>query len=398
MALHKDIDDHRSRSKILIALLAVLVGLNLRPIMASIGPLLGTLQADLTLSSIEASLLTTLPVTMMGLFALAGPRLQRRIGEKSGIATGLLLIALANGARAWVEDSWALITTAILGGIGIAMTQALMPAFLKRAYPHNAGTLMGLFTTGIMAGAAIASALAAPGADIIGWRLTLGFAAMPALIALVAWLLGATGRATDARPVGLPVDNPRAWRLMAFFGIGTGAYTLVLAWLPPYYIELGWSPANAGYLLGALTLTEVLAGLLISGFIHRYPDRRMALVIVILLIIAGLGCLIGAPRELAFAATILLGLGIGALFPLSLIVTLDHADSPTQAGSLLAFVQGGGYLIAAAMPFLAGVLRDELSSLRLAWAGMAVGVAVLLILCQRFSPMRSVAASTPAEA
>jgi len=140
--------------------------------------------------------------------------------------------------------------------------------------------------------------------------------------------------------------------------------------------------------LGALTLTEVLAGLLVSGFIHRFPDRRAVLVVVVLLVLAGLGCLIVAPGELAFAATILLGLGIGALFPLSLIVTLDHANSPAQAGSLLAFVQGGGYLIAGTMPFLAGVLRDEMSSLRLAWAGMAIGVAVLLVMTSRFAPRR----------
>lgn len=388
MVANQEITRNVRPSKALIALLAVLVGINLRPIMAAIGPLLGTLQNDLALTSTEASLLTTLPVMMMGVFALAGPWLQSGIGEKRGIATGLLLITVASAVRAWVDASSGLIATAALGGIGIAMTQALMPAFLKRAYPHSAGTLMGLFTTGIMAGAAIASALSAPGAAAIGWRWALGLAAVPALIALSAWVLFASSRQHVAPPASLPMRNPRAWLLMTFFGIGTGAYTLVLAWLPPYYIELGWPAANAGYLLGALTLTEVVAGLLVSAFIHRFADRRIALGLVILSIIFGLGCLIGAPRELAVAATLLLGLGIGALFPLSLIVTLDHAESPAQAGSLLAFVQGGGYLIAGTMPFLAGVLRDQLSSLRLAWAGMAIGVAVLLILCQRFSPSR----------
>lgn len=375
-------------SKTLIALLAVLVGINLRPIMAAIGPLLGTLQTDLALTNTEASLLTTLPVMMMGLFALAGPWLQQRIGEKAGIAAGLLLITVASAVRAGIDASSGLIATAALGGIGIAMTQALMPAFLKRAYPQSAGTLMGLFTTGIMAGAAIASALAAPGVETIGWRWTLGAAAIPALIALGAWVLVAGSRQHAAHPVGLPTGNPRAWLLMAFFGIGTGAYTLVLAWLPPYYIELGWPAANAGYLLGALTLTEVVAGLLVSALIHHFRDRRIALALVILSIIVGLGCLIVAPIQLSMAATVLLGLGIGALFPLSLIVTLDHANSPAHAGSLLAFVQGGGYLIAASLPFLAGVLRDELSSLRLAWVAMAIGIAILLMICQRFSPTR----------
>jgi cyanate permease len=55
---------------------------------------------------------------------------------------------------------------------------------------------------------------------------------------------------------------------------------------------------------------------------------------------------------------ILPGLGIGSLFPLSLIVTLDHADDPARAGRLTAFVQGGGYIIASIMPFVAGWMRS----------------------------------------
>lgn len=377
-------------SKTIIAALALLIGINLRPIMASIGPLLGILQKDLALTSTQASLLTTLPVMMMGVFALAGPWLQRWIGDNRGIAIGVLFIAVASGMRAYIDHSSSLIATAALGGIGIAITQALMPAYIKRMYPESAGTLMGLFTTGIMAGAAVASAASAPGAYHVGWRLTLGVPAIPAMITLTIWMLFAGDKRAQPTLVRLPARNVRAWLLMAFFGIGTGAYTLVLAWLPPYYIELGWPAANAGYLLGALTLTEVVAGLIISSSIHRFPDRRAPLALVILLVILGLGCLIGAPRELATLATVLLGLGIGALFPLSLIVTLDHANSPGEAGSLLAFVQGGGYLIAGTMPFFAGVLRDEMASLRLAWAGMAICVAVLLILCWRFSPKRSV--------
>ena len=74
----------------------------------------------------------------------------------------------------------------------------------------------------------------------------------------------------------------RAWLLMLFFGIGTGAYTLVLAWLPPFYTELGWSAAHSGLLLGALTLVEVLAGLVVSSIINRFPDRRPLLLAVLL--------------------------------------------------------------------------------------------------------------------
>jgi CP family cyanate transporter-like MFS transporter len=142
-------------SKACVGLLAALVGLNLRPLMAAIGPLLGTLQQDLGMSNAQAGLLTTLPVMMMGLFALCGPWLLRLIGEIKGVALGITLIAISCVARAYVTSGAALIATAMLGGVGIALIQALMPAFLKRSHPQSAGMLMGLFTTGIMAGAAL---------------------------------------------------------------------------------------------------------------------------------------------------------------------------------------------------------------------------------------------------
>lgn len=381
-------------SKASVVLLAILVGINLRPIMASVGPLLDLLQRDLGLSNFQGGLLTTLPVMMMGLFALAGPWLLRLLGEVKGVAIGMTLIAAACAVRTYVESSSALIASAAVGGVGIAVIQSLMPAFIKRNHPQSAGMLMGLFTTGIMGGAAIAAAIAAPSAGKLGWNLTLGYAAIPAMIALIAWLLAAGNVHAYPTAAGLPWRSGRAWLLLVFFGIGTGAYTLVLALLPPFYIELGWTAKSAGYLLGALTITEVIAGLLVSALIHRFPDRRQPLALVILLLIGGLACLMAAPLQLAALAILCLGLGIGALFPLSLIVTLDHARSPTEAGSLLAFVQGGGYLIAASMPVVAGLVRDEFSSLHWAWAVMAGGAVLLLALSALLRPVtpRTVAA------
>ena len=112
------------------------------------------------------------------------------------------------------------------------------------------------------------------------------------------------------------------------------------------------------------------------------------MIAVLLCLLAGLACLVLAPLTLAFPAIILLGLGIGALFPLSLIVTLDHADYPDSASDLAAFVQGGGYMIASAMPFVAGLIRDQFDDLAKAWMLMGAGVLVLLAMTMRFSPVR----------
>ena len=84
----------------------------------------------------------------------------------------------------------------------------------------------------------------------------------------------------------------------------------------------------------------------------------------------------------------LLGLGIGGLFPLSLIVAMDHHDNAEIAGTLAGIVQGIGYLIAAFSPFLAGVIRDRLGDFALAWIGLGALYVLLIAMALRFNPRR----------
>ena len=139
-------------------------------------------------------------------------------------------------------------------------------------------------------------------------------------------------------------------------------------------------------MLSVLTISQVVAGLLVSRFIANFADRRQPIFMTLCLIFVGLIWLIVMPSFFAYLAVVVLGLGIGALFPLSLIVTLDYAKDARQAVSLLAFVQGGGYLIASVFPVITGFVIDAYSSLTGAWIGMAVGVVFLLMLSRRFSP------------
>ncbi len=369
------------------ALIAFIIGLNLRPVMAAIGPLFSLLHQDMQLSGTQLSLLTTLPVFMMGAAALAGPSLINRLGEVRGIALGLLILMLSCLTRGMIHSVVALIMSALVAGMGIGLIQSMMPALIKRRYGNKAGTLMALFSTGIMAGAAMAAVTATPLADTLGLQGALVVPFVPALLALLIWKTRLQGEKTLKRETPPRPRLPRqATLLMIFFGIGTGAYTLVLAWLPPFYIQHGWSPRLSGYLLGALTLTEVVAGFVLSSTIHYFQDRRRPLIVVLCLILAGLVCLIMLGGAHAWLPTLLLGLGIGALFPLSLIVTLDHAKTPEEAGLLLSFVQGGGYMIASLMPLIAGIVRDHADSLNSAWGVMCAGIVLLILIAVRFTP------------
>ena len=380
-------------SPLLFAIIAFIVGLNLRPILASVGPLFSVLQREAGLTATQFSLLTTLPVAMMGLAALCGPWLLARIGAVRGIMLGLFILLVACSLRGFSTSLTGLMGTALLGGASIGTIQALMPALIKKAYTQTASTIMSLFSTGIMAGAAVAAASAEPLFSWLTLKPALAMAGVLALLALMLWLpLVKQPQGEQTAHESVTLSSSRTGLLLLFFGVGTGAYTLVLAWLPPLYIQAGWSARSSGYMLAWLTLTEVAAGFAVSALIGKFPDRRVPLITVLLLLLAGLLCLVFSPGTTPVLSTLLLGIGIGALFPLSLIVTFDHARTPAQAGKLLSKVQGGGYMIAALMPLVAGIVRDSSVSLTSAWLVMSAGVVLLIATAFTFKPAVNVQA------
>lgn len=380
-----------SRPALWLMLGIMFIALNLRPSMAAVGPLLTAIRGDIPLSFTLASLLTMLPVMAMGLAMFVGLGVSQRLGEQRTVLLSLLIIGLATVSRLFVDSAAELILSAVLAGIGIALIQALMPVLIKSRFSDNAALCMGLYVTSIMGGAALAASFAPLLMTRTGsWRLGLAGWALLTVPALLFWC---------AQRAGMPIQparsssnrsffrNPRAWLLAIFFGLGTASYTCVLAWLAPYYVETGWSEQDAGLLLGFLTAMEVLSGLLTPALASRSRDRRWVLGVLLVLIMAGFCGLILSPHHLSLLWPSLLGLGIGGLFPMSLIVSLDHLDDPRRAGGLTAFVQGIGYLIAGLSPLVAGMIRDQFAGFDWAWWTLTAVMALMLLMVWRFNPL-----------
>ncbi|MBT1258898.1 cyanate transporter [Pseudomonas sp. VS40] len=369
----------------------VLVALNLRPSMAAIGPLLSSIRADVALSFSSAALLTLLPVMAMGVAMFFGMGLAKRFGEHRSIVVSLLVIGVATLSRLFLDSALELIVSAIAAGVGIAMIQALMPALIKSRFSDNVSLFMGLYVTAIMGGAALAASFAPFVQTQTGsWRIGLAIWAVLALLALAFWYAQRSALPplpqAGAGPQESFFGNGRAWLLAIFFGLGTASYTCVLAWLAPYYVEQGWSEQNAGLLLGFLTAMEVVSGLITPAIANRRQDKRGVVAVLLVLIILGFCGLILSPHHLSLLWPCLLGLGIGGLFPMSLILSLDHLDSPRRAGGLTAFVQGIGYLIAGLSPLIAGMIRDQLGSFEWAWWLLTAVIVVMLLIVTRFDP------------
>jgi len=369
--------------------LLIALGLNLRPIISSISPLLMEIRGATDMSFQSSAWLTSLPVACMGLVALLGVRLEARLGERRGVALGLLMILCACLARLLCDQAGALLATALLGGAGVALIQALVPALIKRQFQQRVALAMGIYSASLMGGGGLAALLSPHVATHFAhWQAGLGVWLLPALAALLLWwLLPFAGprQRLNAPSISLWC-NRRAWLLALYFGLVNCGYMSMVAWLPAYYLQLGWSATQSGSLLAFMTIFQVIAALLMPALAQRQSDRRPLLAISLSAQAMGFSGLVLWPLQAPQLWVALIGFGLGACFALSLILTLDHRRDPRQAGQLAAFVQGVGFLINAVSPWMTGWLRELTGSFISAWWVLTLTVLAMLVLTRVFSP------------
>jgi CP family cyanate transporter-like MFS transporter len=369
--------------------LLIVLGLNLRPIISSISPLLMEIRGATGMSFQSSAWLTSLPVVCMGLVALLGVRLEARLGERRGVALGLLMILCACLARLLCDQAGALLATALLGGAGVALIQALVPALIKRQFLQRVALAMGIYSASLMGGGGLAALLSPQVATHFAhWQAGLGVWLLPALAALLLWWLlpfAGPGQRLDAPSISL-WRNRRAWLLALYFGLVNCGYMSMVAWLPAYYLQLGWSATQSGSLLAFMTLFQVTAALLMPALAQRQSDRRPLLAISLSAQALGFSGLVLWPLQAPQLWVALIGFGLGACFALSLILTLDHRRDPREAGQLAAFVQGVGFLINAVSPWMTGWLRQLTGSFISAWWVLVLSVLAMLVLTRVFSP------------
>jgi CP family cyanate transporter-like MFS transporter len=381
----------RSAESSLAALaLLVLIGLNLRPFLTAVGPLLELVRADTGLGYQTAAVLTTLPFMLMGVLAFVGVGLARRVGEKRVLCGALLLLAAGCASRAWVRDGAGMIWGAGIAGAGVAAIQALLPGVAKRWFPERLALAMGLYSAALVGGGALGALLGPWLANHGGWRLGLAVWALPALGGLTLWLMHAprNGVVVAAVPVsvGRFFTKLRAWQLAAYFGLANSGYSSLVAWLPSFYRQQGMALQAAGNLLAWMALFQATAAFVMPLLARRSLDRRGALWLAMALQGAGFAGLAFAPALAPWLWVALAGFGLGGFFALSLIVSLDHLPGAQDAGALAAFVQGVGFLIAACGPWLIGWLRDAGGSFNTGWGVHLALVAAMAALTTVFAP------------
>jgi CP family cyanate transporter-like MFS transporter len=276
----------------------------------------------------------------------------------------------------------------------------LLPVHVRERFPRRTGGLTGVYISALIAFAALAAGVSVPIADALGggWQVGLGIWALPAAIALAAWL--PRGRRTptatlgcdlapstppaldDAPPDGhghgdghgdgagdgggaisptrtrALLSNRLAWAVTLFFAMQSACFYSTLAWLPSIFESHGAGSTTAGLLLSISLIAGLGPALAVPSLAVRARRQSAMVVAVTATIATALIGLLLAPMAAPYLWAVLLGLGENAAFPLAITLIVLRSQGAAQTTALSTMAQTLGYLIASGAPIALGALHQ----------------------------------------
>jgi CP family cyanate transporter-like MFS transporter len=379
----------RSLAKPLVALLAI--ALVFRPQVIAIGPLLPSIQAGLDISHGVAGALSSIPVLCMGIFAPLAPALARRVGARWGLAICAALVIAFGLFRLTVPDAFLVLLLTFGIGLGMGLAGPIFPLVVRHQMPARPALGTGAYAIGLVLGSTIAAAVVVPlagGGD--DWRFALAVVSLAGLGSLAVWLgLAPQDEVIDETlaPPRIPWRSSIAWVLGVLFGLQSMLYYGVITWLAAVYVERGWSEHDSANLVALFGATTLVATTVMPLGADRIGTRRGQLIVSSVLILIGLFGIVVVP-EPALVWAIVVGAGMGAIFPIVLTLPVDVGGRPADVAATAALMLLVGYILSAIAPFAFGVARDVTGDYGLGlW--LLVGLGVLLVaMCAVLTPVR----------
>lgn len=354
-----------------VALLAIVaLALSIRSAVAAVSPILDEIGRDIELTSVGIGLIGMLPPVFFAASGLIAPPVSRRLGLEGALVLAIAVMIAGHFVRALSTSFGMLLVGSAVVLVGMGIANVLLPPAVKRYFPDRIGLLTSTYATIMSISTALPALLAAPLADSIGWRFSLGVWSAVAMVAMVPWLIllsrhrTATAEADPAVEVAPPEVVSRLWRsrtavaIMLSLAVSSiGAYS-AFAWLPEILRDVaGVTPVVAGSLLALFSFAGLPASIIAPILVAKLANSGLTIYAGVALFAVGYLGLLLAPTTLVWLWVFLLGLG-PVLFPVSLVLinarTRGHAGSVALSG----FSQGIGYTLGALGPLIVGLLHD----------------------------------------
>lgn len=256
-------------------------GITLRMTILAMPPVIPLVHDELHMSETQVGLLVGLPLAVFALAAVPGSLLIARIGAPLAVLVGMIIAAMASGARGAAVDVWTLYAAAIATGFGVAIMQPGMPTLVREWLPTRIALGTIAYTSGMLIGATASSTTTI--AYVLpalrgSWRADLAFWAVPALaIAPIFYLLsphrsaGPTAPRTTGGRWWPDWNKPLIWLLGITLGSNNSTYFGANAFLGDYLASQGKSQlfGSAVAWLNGMQMAAPLLLLAMAGRLER---------------------------------------------------------------------------------------------------------------------------------
>ena len=344
-----------------------LAGVAMRMTILAIPPVVPLVHSELHMSETQVGLLVGLPLAMFALAAVPGSLLIARVGASLAVLLGMVIAALAGGARGAAVGVSTLYLASIATGFGVALMQPGLPTLVRQWLPGRIALGTIAYTSGMLMGAMFATVLTIPLVlPLAGgsWRLDLALWAVPAILIVPAFFV--LSPKADNRPGAGSViggrwwpdwRDPLIWLLGIALGSNNAAYFSTNAFLGDF---LG-SEGNGGLLgtaLGWLNGAQIITPFILITMAERMQRRAWPFLIFGPLLLASILGLMLVPSTLVVMVCAAL---VGVTTAITLIATLAlppllcaPADLPRTAAGMFTV----SYACAIVIPTVSGALWD----------------------------------------
>ena len=377
--------DSKGRTLLLIGIL--LIGSNLRAPLTSVGSLVPVIRDSLEVSNSTIGTITTLPLLAFALISPFAPKMAHKFGMERTIFMSMIILLVGIMLRSVSGISTLFIGTAFIG-IAISFGNVLIPGIVKMNFPFRIGAITGLYAVFMNIFGALASGVSVPIAKIefFGWQGALAIWGIVVVIALIIWSFQLKNPAdfpeenVDAPPQKTNMwSSLTAWHVTCFMGLQSLMYYTILTWLPDILQMNGYSPNEAGWLLSLMLFSLIPMTFIIPIIAGKMENQKLLGGLTGLAFLLGVIGLMSGQMFIIIIAVMLIGVGCGSGFSLSMMFFTLRTKDGIGASDLSGMAQSIGYLLAALGPVLIGFLQDAFNSWTIPLLLLLVTASILCI-------------------
>ena len=361
--------------KVLIIFGVILTATNLRAPLTDVPPILDFIIAQFNLSPTQAGLIITIPLILFSILSPLAPKISFLFGIEKTIFVSLVILTFGILFRS-INQLYFFYFGISLIGIGIAISNVLVPALIKKYIPNMIPLITAFYTLSMGVFAAISSSISIP---VLNWINTynsvystgtlISIIILP-LISIVFWIIclrfcyndtnkhASLKHKTNSLRI---LKSTLAWNLSFYIGVNSFLTYSIMMWLPLILNDIGYSKVNAGFIHGIFILMTSIPSIVMLPFLSKVNLHKFfALSSGVLIFIGFLG--LQFMPSFAIFWSIVLGFGTGVGFLLALTFMGLRGKNSEVTSILSAKSQTFGYALAAIGPILIGHLHDHFNN------------------------------------